>query len=188
MRGSTGYGKTYVALDNGVKREDSVKDIGALLDWIATQPDLDAKRVVVYRRLATAATWRWPSLTHFTTASRGGIDVVGISNFVTFLENTAATGATCAASEYGDERDPKMREFLRAHLAAQQRRTRSRSRCSSCRAQNDPRVPLTEAEQIVATVRAQRRRRSGTWSASTRATASPSATTSTTTSGRSRCS
>ena len=88
VRGSSGYGKSYVALDNGMKREDSVRDIGALLDWIATQADLDSKRVVLiggsyggYMVLA--------SMTHYNERLRGAIDIVGISNFVTFLESTA---------------------------------------------------------------------------------------------------
>src|SRR4029450_1927528 len=111
VRGSTGYGKTFVALDNGTKREDSVRDIGALLDWIATQPDLDAKRVVApggsYGRYMTLA-----SMTHFNDRLRGGIDVVGISNFVTFLESTAEYRRDLRRPEYGDERLPKMRSYL----------------------------------------------------------------------------
>ncbi len=89
VRGSTGYGKTYMNLDNGEDREDSVLDIGALLVWIGLQKDLDAKKVFVaggsyggYMSLA--------SMVHFGDRLRGGIDVVGISNFVTFLESTSA--------------------------------------------------------------------------------------------------
>jgi dipeptidyl aminopeptidase/acylaminoacyl peptidase len=87
VRGSTGYGKTFLSLDNAAKREDSVKDIGALLDWIAKQPELDASRVGViggsyggYMVLA--------SLMHYSDRIRAGIDVVGISHFGTFLKNT----------------------------------------------------------------------------------------------------
>src|SRR5439155_3832856 len=85
VRGSSGYGKTFLKLDNGFRREDSVKDIGALFDWIATQPDLDPKRVAVmggsyggYMSLAVS--------THYADRIVGSIDVVGISNFVSFLE------------------------------------------------------------------------------------------------------
>ena len=105
VRGSTGYGKTFVSLDNGMKREDSVKDIGALLDWIATQPDLDPTRVVVaggsyggYMSLAVATT--------YPDRIAGAIDVVGIANFVTFLERTESYRRDLRRVEYGDERDP----------------------------------------------------------------------------------
>jgi len=111
VRGSTGYGKTFVALDNGRLREDSVKDIGALFDWIATQPDLDASRVVVaggsyggYMSLAVATT--------YDARIAGSIDVVGIANFVSFLERTESYRRDLRRVEYGDERDPAMRAFL----------------------------------------------------------------------------
>jgi dipeptidyl aminopeptidase/acylaminoacyl peptidase len=78
VRGSTGYGKTFLRLDNGLKREDSVKVIRALLDWIATQPDLDASRVMVmggsYGGYMTLA-----SMTHDNDRLRCAVDVVGIS-------------------------------------------------------------------------------------------------------------
>ena len=111
VRGSTGFGKTFLKLDNGMKREDSVKDIGALLDWIAQQPDLDASRVMVtggsyggYMTLACAV--------HYADRIAGAVDVVGISNFVTFLENTESYRRDLRRVEYGDERDPAMRAFL----------------------------------------------------------------------------
>jgi dipeptidyl aminopeptidase/acylaminoacyl peptidase len=110
VRGSSGYGKTYLKLDNAEKREDSVRDIGALLDWIAKQPDLDAKRVAViggsYGGYMTLA-----SVVHYDRL-RCGIDVVGISNWTTFLKNTQAYRQDLRRAEYGDERDPKMRDFL----------------------------------------------------------------------------
>jgi len=152
VRGSTGYGKTYVALDNGMKREDSVKDIGALLDWIATQPDLDPKRVVViggsyggYMSLA--------SMTHYNDRLRGGIDIVGISNFVTFLESTADYRRDLRRPEYGDERDPKMREFLQK-ISPLSNAGKITKPMLVIQGQNDPRVPVTESEQLVAKIRA----------------------------------
>ena len=152
VRGSTGYGKTYVALDNGMKREDSVKDIGALLDWIATQPDLDARRVVViggsyggYMVLA--------SMTHYNDRLRGAIDIVGISNFVTFLESTAGYRRDLRRPEYGDERDPKMREFLQK-ISPLNNADKINKPMLIVQGQNDPRVPYTEAEQMVAKIRA----------------------------------
>ncbi|MBX3703063.1 MAG: S9 family peptidase [Steroidobacteraceae bacterium] len=152
VRGSTGYGKTYVALDNGMKREDSVRDIGALLDWIATQPDLDASRVVViggsyggYMVLA--------SMTHYNDRLRGGIDIVGISNFITFLESTAEYRRDLRRPEYGDERDPAMRAFLQ-RISPLNNAGRISKPMLIVQGQNDPRVPVTESEQMVAKIRA----------------------------------
>ena len=152
VRGSSGYGKTYLALDNGMKREDSVKDIGALLDWIATQPDLDPKRVVVnggsyggYMVLA--------SMTHYNDRLRGAVDIVGISNFVTFLESTAEYRRDLRRPEYGDERDPKMREFLQK-ISPLNNAGKINKPMLVVQGQNDPRVPYTEAEQMVAKIRA----------------------------------
>jgi dipeptidyl aminopeptidase/acylaminoacyl peptidase len=151
VRGSTGYGKTFVTLDNGMKREDSVKDIGALLDWIATQPDLDASRVVVaggsyggYMSLAVATT--------YDERIAGSIDVVGIANFVTFLERTETYRRDLRRVEYGDERDPAMRAFMEK-IAPVNRASAIRKPLFVVHGRNDPRVPYTEAEQIVETVR-----------------------------------
>jgi poly(3-hydroxybutyrate) depolymerase len=152
VRGSSGYGKTFISLDNGVKREDSVKDIGALLDWIAQQPDLDPARVVVtggsyggYMSLASAV--------HYSSRLAGAIDIVGISHFVTFLESTESYRRDLRRVEYGDERDPAMREFLHriSPLTNAERITKP---LFVIQGRNDPRVPYTEAEQIVAKARA----------------------------------
>ena len=108
VRGSSGYGKTFLTLDNGFKREDSVKDIGALLDWIAQQPDLDASRVFVtggsYGGYMTQAV-----SVHYSDRIVGGLTNVGISNFVTFLTHTESYRRDLRRAEYGDERDPAMR-------------------------------------------------------------------------------
>ena len=152
VRGSSGYGKTFLALDNGMKREDSVKDIGALLDWIATQQDLDPKRVVViggsyggYMVLA--------SMTHYNDRLRGAVDIVGISNFVTFLESTAEYRRDLRRPEYGDERDPKIREFLQK-ISPLNSVGKINKPMLIVQGQNDPRVPVTESEQMVAKIRA----------------------------------
>jgi dipeptidyl aminopeptidase/acylaminoacyl peptidase len=151
VRGSSGYGKSFLAMDNGFKREDSVKDIGALLDWIATQPDLDASRVLVtggsyggYMTLAVS--------TLYPDRIAGAIDVVGISHFVTFLNNTESYRRDLRRVEYGDERDPAMR----AHLEKISPLTNAaliKKPLFVIQGKNDPRVPYTEAEQIVAKVR-----------------------------------
>jgi dipeptidyl aminopeptidase/acylaminoacyl peptidase len=151
VRGSTGYGKTFMTLDNGYLREDSVKDIGALLDWIATQPDLDKDRVLItggsyggYMSLASAI--------KYGDRIKGAIDIVGISNFVTFLERTEGYRRDLRRVEYGDERDPKMREFL-IKISPTSNAGQIKVPLFVIHGQNDPRVPLNEAEQIVKTVR-----------------------------------
>lgn len=151
VRGSTGYGKSFTELDNGYLREDSVKDIKALLDWVAKQPDLDSKRVGViggsyggYMSLAT--------MTHYSDQLRCGIDVVGISNFVTFLESTKDYRRDLRRVEYGDERDPNMREFLQ-RISPLTNSDKIRVPILVAAGQNDPRVPVTESDQIVKKVR-----------------------------------
>ena len=154
VRGSSGYGKTFLTLDNGRKREDSVKDIGALLDWIATQPRLDPARVVVsggsyggYMSLAVA--------TNYADRIAGAIDVVGISSFVTFLQNTESYRRDLRRVEYGDERDPAMRSFLDG-ISPLNNAGRITKPLFVVQGKNDPRVPYTEAEQIVSKLREQR--------------------------------
>ncbi|MFZ4649672.1 MAG: S9 family peptidase [Rubrivivax sp.] len=152
VRGSSGYGKTFLKLDNGLLREDPVKDIGALLDWIARQPGLDASRVVVaggsyggFMSLAVAST--------YPERIVGAIDVVGVSDLVSFLRHTESYRRDLRRAEYGDERDPQMRAFLEriSPLAHAHRITRP---LLVVHGRNDPRVPWTEAEQIVRRVRA----------------------------------
>jgi dipeptidyl aminopeptidase/acylaminoacyl peptidase len=151
VRGSTGYGKTFTTLDNGMKREDSVKDIGALLDWIEASPELDAKRVGViggsyggYMVLA--------ALSKYADRIRAGVDVVGISNFVTFLHNTGDYRRDLRRVEYGDERDPAMRKHLEA-ISPTTNVAAITSALFVAQGANDPRVPASEAEQIVKAVR-----------------------------------
>lgn len=151
VRGSNGYGRTYLTLDNGFKREDSVKDIGALLDWIETQPDLDADRVAVfggsyggYMVLASAV--------HYSDRLRAAVDIVGISNFVTFLENTQDYRRDLRRVEYGDERDPAMREHLE-NISPNNHAEKIRVPMFIVQGQNDPRVPVTEAQQMVEALR-----------------------------------
>jgi dipeptidyl aminopeptidase/acylaminoacyl peptidase len=152
VRGSYGYGRTWLSLDDGPRREDSVRDVGAVLDWIAKQPDLDASRVVVvggsyggYMVLA--------SMVHFADRIRAGVDVVGIANFVTFLERTADYRRDLRRAEYGDERDPEMREVLE-RISPLRRAGEIRGALLVVHGANDPRVPLHEAEQIVGAIRA----------------------------------
>lgn len=146
VRGSAGYGKTYLTLDNGYLREDSVKDIGALLDWVASQDDLDSDRVAVmggsyggYMVLA--------SVVHFGDRLAAAVESVGISNFVTFLENTQAYRQDIRRVEYGDERDEKMRAFLQS-ISPLNHVERMQTPLLISQGANDPRVPASESDQI----------------------------------------
>jgi dipeptidyl aminopeptidase/acylaminoacyl peptidase len=147
VRGSNGYGKSYLKMDNGYLRENSVKDIGALLDWIADQPELDSERVAVfggsyggYMVLASAV--------HYSDRLSAAVDIVGISSFVTFLENTRDYRRDLRRVEYGDERDPEMRAFLNK-ISPLNNIEKIKVPMFVVQGQNDPRVPVTEAEQIV---------------------------------------
>ncbi|MCB1554697.1 MAG: S9 family peptidase [Xanthomonadales bacterium] len=152
VRGSAGYGKDYLKLDNGLRRKDSVRDIGALLDWIAAQGDLDTGRVGVmggsyggYMVLA--------SMVDYPDRIAAGIDVVGISDFSTFLQNTQIYRQDLRRAEYGDERDPEVRAFFE-QISPLRHAGRIASPLMVAQGRNDPRVPLSESEQIVAAVRA----------------------------------
>ncbi len=151
VRGSAGYGKSYLAMDNAYKREDSVRDIGALLEWIGTRPDLDADRVAVfggsyggYMVLASAV--------HYSNRLKAAVDIVGISNFVTFLENTEDYRRDLRRAEYGDERDPEMRAHLQK-ISPLNNVEKIAVPMLVVQGENDPRVPVTEAEQIVEALR-----------------------------------
>ncbi len=153
VRGSSGFGKTFLALDNGKKREDSVKDMGALLDWIREQPDLDASRVMVsggsyggYMSLAVSV--------HYPERIVGAIDAVGISNWITFLNNTESYRRDQRRNEYGDERDAEMRAFLEK-ISPLNHAEKIKKPLFVIQGKNDPRVPYTEAEQIVAKLKKQ---------------------------------
>ena len=153
IRGSTGYGKTYTKLDNGFLREDSYKDINALFDWIAARAELDAGRVGVmggsYGGHMTLAV-----STFYSDRIRCSVDIVGMSNLVTFLEHTEAYRRDLRRVEYGDERDPKMREFLE-RIAPMNHVENIKKPMLVVAGKNDPRVPVSESEQIVAALKKQ---------------------------------
>lgn len=153
VRGSTGYGKTFHSLDNAEKREDSVKDIGALLDWIKTQPDLDPGRVVVYGG-SYGGYMSLAVMTHYSDRMAGGIELFGISNFVSFLQNTEAYRRDLRRAEYGDERDPKMLKVFEAisPMNSVQKITKP---MLVMQGWNDPRVPKSESDQVVGKLRGQ---------------------------------
>ena len=152
VRGSSGYGKEYLGLDNGYKREDSVKDIGKLIEHIQSRPDMDASRIGVtggsyggYMVLA--------SLVHYGDLLKAGIETVGISNFVTFLENTQDYRRDLRRVEYGDERDPDMRAFLQS-ISPLNQVEKIKTPLLIGQGLNDPRVPASESQQILEALQA----------------------------------
>ena len=151
VRGSTGYGKTFLKLDNGFKREDATKDIGALLDWIKAQPTLDSERVLVtgvsygvYVALSVAA--------NYADRIRAAESISGPTNLVTFNEHTEDWRRDRRREEYGDERDPKMREFLN-RIAPSNNVGKIKKPIMIVQGENDVRVPASEANQIVAALK-----------------------------------
>lgn len=151
VRGSTGYGKEYVTLDNGFRREDAVKDIGALLDWIETQADLDNERIAVYGG-SYGGYMVLASAVSYSERLRAAVNIVGISNFVTFLTNTKDYRRDLRRVEYGDEREPEMRAFLE-RISPNNNVEKIKIPMLVVQGQNDPRVPVSEAQQIVDALR-----------------------------------
>ncbi len=151
VRGSTGYGRSFHQLDNDVKRLDSVRDIGALLDWIGKQPELDAKRVGVFGG-SYGGYMVLASLVNYPERFKAGIDIVGIASLVTFLENTPEYRRDLRREEYGDERKPDVRKELEA-ASPLNHADKIKASLFVVHGKNDSRVPYTEAEQIVAKTR-----------------------------------
>jgi dipeptidyl aminopeptidase/acylaminoacyl peptidase len=153
VRGSEGYGKTFLKLDNGFKREDSVRDIGTLIDTLKADASVDTKRIAVtggsYGGYMTLA-----AMTFYADKLRAGIEIVGISNFVTFLKNTNPYRVDLRRVEYGDEREPKMNAFLQK-ISPLTNVSKINIPLMVVTGANDPRVPASEADQVVAAVRKQ---------------------------------
>jgi len=151
VRGSTGYGKNFTKLDNGYLRENSVKDIGALLDWIAQQPELDASRVMTmggsyggYMAFACAV--------FYSDRLKCSNDIVGISSFTTFLKNTESYRRDLRRVEYGNEQDPEMYAF-QEKIAPLNNVGKIKIPMFIVQGGNDPRVPRTEATQMADALR-----------------------------------
>lgn len=151
VRGSAGYGKTFLKLDNGFNREDSVKDIGKLIEWIENNPDFDKDKVAVFGG-SYGGYMVLSSMYNFSDKLKCGVDIVGISNFVTFLENTEAYRRDLRRAEYGDERDPEMRTYLES-ISPTNHVTEFKSPLFVIQGANDPRVPASESEQMVKSIR-----------------------------------
>ncbi len=147
VRGSTGYGKTFLDLDNGMHRDDTYKDIGALLDWIKQNPNLDGDKIMItggsyggHMTYAVAA--------FYSDKICCSLPVVGITSLVTLLEHTEAYRRDLRRVEYGDERDPRMREYLEK-IAPLNNSDKIRKPLFAVVGKNDPRVPWTESRQLL---------------------------------------
>lgn len=151
VRGSSGYGKTYLKLDNGFNREDSVKDIGKLIEWIENNADFNNDKIAVFGG-SYGGYMVLSSMYNFNDKLKCGVDIVGISNFVTFLENTEEYRRDLRRAEYGDEREPKMREYLES-ISPTNHVDEFKSPLFVIQGANDPRVPATESEQMVKSIR-----------------------------------
>jgi dipeptidyl aminopeptidase/acylaminoacyl peptidase len=155
VRGSDGYGKAFLAMDDGVKRERALDDVGATLDFVAGDPGLDRERVAVYGG-SYGGYMVLASLAFHAGRIRAGVDVVGISSLASFLENTQPYRRDLRRAEYGDERIPAVREVM-DRISPLFHAGRIDARLFVQQGRNDPRVPQSEAEQIVAAVQARGR-------------------------------
>ena len=147
LRGSSGYGKNYLALDNGTLRDDAVKDVGALIVWLGSQPGFDAKRVIVaggsYGGFLSLA-----ALANYGDRLLGGVDFAGIADFVNFLTDTTPPRRNGARTEYGDERDPDQRAYLR-RISPLTNADRIARPLLVVHGRNDPWILASQSEQLV---------------------------------------
>jgi dipeptidyl aminopeptidase/acylaminoacyl peptidase len=148
VRGSSGYGKRFLRLDDGPLRLNAIKDIGALLDWIKTQDDLDAERVLVegasyggYLALSTAVT--------YPDRIRAAISDSGMSDLASFVERTEGWRRELQRSEFGDERDPNDRAML-AKISPLNNAAKIKKPLLIIQGLNDPRVPASDTSRLVA--------------------------------------
>ena len=151
VRGSMGYGKSFSQMDNGLQRSDSYKDIGALIEWIKGNPTLDSDRIMImggsYGGNMTLACSML-----YNDKIKCSLDAFGPSNFVTFLKNTQPYRQDLRRVEYGDERDPKVAAFLE-DIAPLNHAEMIKKPLFVVQGDNDPRVPVSESDQMVKAVR-----------------------------------
>ena len=147
VRGSIGYGKTFLKLDNGMHREDTYKDIGALLDWIKQNPKLDGDKIMITGG-SYGGHMTWATATFYNDKICCSLPIVGMSSLVTLLEHTEAYRRDLRRVEYGDERDPQMRFYL-DKIAPLNNSEKIRKPVFAVVGKNDPRVPWTESRQML---------------------------------------
>ncbi len=152
VRGSWGFGKAFGRLDDGMKREDSVKDIGALLDWIATQPTLDKNRVMV-TGVSYGGYMTYAVAEAYSSRLRGALAAAAISDFITYLATTDPTRPEDRRAEYGDERVPEFREFL-TRISPVTNASEVKIPLFIVHGANDTRVPVGQADEMARLVRA----------------------------------
>jgi dipeptidyl aminopeptidase/acylaminoacyl peptidase len=152
VRGSTGYGKTFSQLDNGLLRSDSYKDIGALLDWVKSNPTLDADRIMITGG-SYGGNMTLSSAVLYSDKIRCSLEAFGPSNFVSFLKNTKSYRQDLRRVEYGDERQPEVAAFLEK-IAPFNHADAIKKPLFVVQGDNDPRVPVSESDQMVKAVRA----------------------------------
>lgn len=154
VRGSSGYGKDWLKADDGFLRTGAVADIGALLDWVATRPDLDPTRVAVAGR-SYGGFMALASLTRYGERIKGGVSTVGITHFPTFLQETSGYRRDLRRAEYGDERDPRMAAFLDS-LSPLRHLDRLKQPLMLAHGRNDPRVPYAESVRLFEALKARK--------------------------------
>ena len=153
IRGSNGYGKSYMQMDDGLKRERVIQDVGALLDWIELQDGLDENRVAIHGE-SYGGYVVLASLARYSDRINCGIDAFGISNWITYLERTRDYRRDLRRVEFGDERNPEIHEFLERISPVSQVDDIS-APLLIFQGQNDPRVDYREAEQMYTSLRDQ---------------------------------
>jgi dipeptidyl aminopeptidase/acylaminoacyl peptidase len=147
IRGSSGFGRTFEELDNGRLRENAIKDIGALLDWIAADPNLDESRVMI----AGASYGGFVALAaaiEYGHRLRGVNPAFGITDFPSYLESTELSRQANRNAEYGDPADPAMREFL-TRISPLRNVSRLTVPTFVAAGARDTRVPVAQAEMLV---------------------------------------
>lgn len=151
IRGSAGYGKSFLKMDNQFLRENALRDLNPLLDWIAAQPELDYQRIGImggsYGGYISLA-----AMIRYGDRIRAGITLAPISDFINFLESTPDYLRDLRREEYGDERDPQVRAFL-SRISPRRQISQLKAPLLIVQGLNDPRVPAKESLQLVEQIR-----------------------------------
>ena len=152
VRGSYGFGKAFGRMDDGAKREDAVKDVGALLDWIARQPGLDKHRVMV-TGISYGGFMMYAVAEAYGDRLRCALAASAISNFITYFKETDPTRPDDRRAEYGDERIPEMAAFL-TRISPVRQASKLRIPLMIVHGAKDTRVPIDQAEEMARLARA----------------------------------